>query len=141
MSLVCLVYVSLATHPMTHDELRSLLQEIRKKNQIKNITGMLLHRDSFFLQAIEGEDTEVEILFEKIKHDPRHHSILKVYKNPITERTFSDWSMGFNLIDDADPEGLDGYSDFLSRPNTEYFLKSPSRAKILLESFKERVYF
>ncbi len=98
-------------------------------------------RGSFFLQAIEGEDTEVEILFEKIKHDPRHHSILKVYKNPITERTFSDWTMGFNLIDDADPEGLDGYSDFLSRPNTEYFLKSPSRAKILLESFKERVYF
>ena len=52
MSLNCLVYVSLANQEMSESHLEDLLKKARIKNETLNITGMLLYRDGFFMQAL-----------------------------------------------------------------------------------------
>lgn len=141
MELVSLVYVSVATKLMPDEELRELLAICRKNNQALDVTGMLLFRDRFFIQALEGENNVVEKLFDKIRQDPRHRNVMKVYKSIVKERSFGNWSMGFNKLTDVAPEAVDGYTDFLKQPQTDYFTTNPNRALVLLESFKERLYF
>ncbi|NJO83577.1 MAG: BLUF domain-containing protein, partial [Blastochloris sp.] len=47
---------------MTDDQLREILVKARDKNRRLNVTGMLLYRDRFFIQALEGEQEVVEPL-------------------------------------------------------------------------------
>ncbi len=144
MSLISLVYVSFAEHPMTNAELREILEVSRTNNEAKNITGMLLYRNGFFIQALEGEAEVVDELYEGIKGDPRHHHVVTVYRNEIAERSFGNWSMGFNILrDDMLTEEQRGYfTDFLSDEHgIQYFVQNPGHAAHLLESFKAQSYF
>ena len=142
MALVSLVYVSAATHPMTDADLRDILTTAREKNDKRDITGMLLYRDGFFIQALEGEQSAVDEIFQAIKQDDRHTNVIIVYQEPVQSRSFGHWSMGFNKIEDADAEKIPGFTDFLDKPFSSSFLTAnPSRAKSLLQSFRDRNYF
>ena len=138
MSLTALVYVSFAKNKnMAEDELKAILTKARDKNKQKDITGMLLYRNGFFVQALEGDRESVTETFDIIKDDPRHRNILVLYKNKISERSFEDWSMGFNVIDDDTLKSIDGFSDFLDKPLTMQFIKdNPSHVMTLLNTFK-----
>lgn len=138
MSLTALVYVSFAKNKnMAEDELKAILTKARDKNKQKDITGMLLYRNGFFVQALEGDRETVTETFDIIKDDPRHRNILVLYKNKISERSFEDWSMGFNVIDDDTLKSIDGFSDFLDKPLTMQFIKdNPSHVMTLLNTFK-----
>jgi len=81
MGLISLVYVSFANLDMSEDELRDILTKARENNQKLELTGMLLYRNGFFIQALEGEEEVVTALYEKIKQDPRHRSILQIHKD------------------------------------------------------------
>lgn len=89
------IYLSSAVNSMNEFELDDLLQKSRATNLSNNISGVLLHIDGDFLQVLEGEKQNVMALFEKIKHDPRHQSILTVIEGKIQNRQFIDWSMGY----------------------------------------------
>jgi hypothetical protein len=141
MGLITLVYVSFATNPLNDEELKKILAVARKNNQEAGITGMLLYRDGFFMQVLEGDEAVVNAKYNRIAEDPRHRGVMKVYSHPIEERSFSKWSMGFNTLRDSAPEGLEGYTDFLANPNQAFFTDEPTRAKILLLSFRLGTYF
>ena len=139
MALYTLVYVSFARHDFSDPELIELLRVSRENNGKLDVTGMLLYRNRFFIQVLEGERETVRSLFNKIKKDPRHEGVLMVYDGPIATRTFSSWKMGFNKLDETRiPEGVDGYSEFLKNPTAEYLTKSPKRTEILLRNFAQR---
>ena len=106
---------------MSDNHLRDLLKKAREKNETLGITGMLLFRDGFFMQALEGELEDIEALFEIIAKDTRHRDVLLIYKKPIKQRGFPDWTMGFNKIDDKSVETIEGYTDFLKNPTPEFF--------------------
>ncbi|HET9991140.1 MAG TPA: BLUF domain-containing protein [Kofleriaceae bacterium] len=93
-----LVYVSNAARTFTVDQLRALLAKARAKNVGLGITGMLLHQDGTFLQMLEGEPAAVDSLFETIRGDSRHKSIVMLARTEVAGRTFSDWSMGFTDV-------------------------------------------
>lgn len=134
MSLMVLVYVSFAKNrAMSTDELKDILVTARDKNQAVGLTGMLLYRNGFFIQALEGEEEQVSKTFDVIKQDPRHTNILVMYKNKIKERSFGDWSMGFKVLDDDALATVDGFNNMAFDVNS--FSKNPSHAKILLENF------
>jgi hypothetical protein len=141
MPLITLVYVSVAKHLMTDAELKSMLDVARSKNAKLNVTGMLLYRDGFFVQALEGEADVVDKLYAKISQDERHTNVLKVYRQPIEARAFSEWSMGFNKIEKDDGDQIEGFTDFLQKPHPNFFVEHPGRAAKLLNSFSERIYF
>ena len=142
MGLINLVYVSYASHKMSGDELKSLLEEARENNAKLDVTGMLLYRDGFFIQALEGAEDTVMPLYDKIAKDERHNHVLLVYKGKISERTFKDWSMGLRNLDEVDFSNVPGYSDFLDKDFTpQYFEENPNRATGLLKTFKDQSYF
>ncbi|MDP3008526.1 MAG: BLUF domain-containing protein [Methylococcales bacterium] len=141
MSLHCLVYVSLANQEMSDDHLKSMLQKARAKNETLGITGMLLYRDGFFMQALEGALKDIEALFDTISKDARHSGLLLVYKKPIQQRGFADWTMGFNKIDDTNIEAVDGYTNFLNNPTPAFFMERASEAEAVLDQFKHQLFF
>ena len=141
MSLHCLVYVSLANQEMSDAHLESMLAKARKKNDKLSITGMLLYRDGFFMQALEGELEAIESLFDVIKQDARHRDVLLIYKKPIKQRGFPDWTMGFNKIADADMQSIEGYTNFLKNPTPDFFVQRASEAEALLDQFKHQLFF
>ncbi len=141
MSLYCLVYVSLATQDMSDDQLKAMLKKARDNNEKLSITGMLLYRDGFFMQALEGDEEKIETLFNKIAKDIRHRDVLLVYKKPIKERSFEKWTMGFNKVDSKTLDCLDGFCDFMQRPTPEFFKHRASEAEALLDEFKHQIFF
>lgn len=141
MGLISLVYVSFSHGDMSDDELKDILSVSRENNKKLDITGMLLYRNGFFIQALEGEEAVVKALYEKIRQDPRHHSVTTIVTYPIEERQFATWNMGFNKMTDSDLQKLDGYTDFLNHPTGEFFLAKPNRAKQLLYAFRGQIYF
>lgn len=139
MSLYTITYVSLAEHPMNTDEILEILDKAREKNARLNVSGMLLYRDQYFIQSLEGEESVVKELYDTISRDERHRNVLLVHQGPVRTRAFGDWSMGFNNIEGVDPAELKGYTDFLDREfDPEAIRNSGSRAVALLELFKER---
>jgi hypothetical protein len=139
MAFIALVYISFANRQLSEDELKEILNKSRENNTKLGVTGMLLYRNGFFIQALEGEEATVMSLYEKIKKDERHRSTLMVHVGRISQRSYEDWSMGFQYIDNQDLAKLEGFSDFLDKPFTgEFFKKNPSSAQILLFNFKER---
>lgn len=111
-----MIYVSQARKPMDAAALESLLTLSREKNIAKGLTGMLIYRHSadadkgYFMQMLEGDEREVRALYEKIRRDPRHHTILQLSEGEIGARMFSEWAMGFKNVDDALLAGLPGHA-------------------------------
>lgn len=111
-----MIYVSQARKPMDAAELEVLLSHSRKWNTAKGLTGLLIYRYSteaesgHFIQMLEGDEREVRALFEKIKRDKRHHTILTLGSGEMESRMFSEWAMGFKNVDDALFSGLPGYA-------------------------------
>ena len=90
-----LVYASSATDQFDEGRIPDLLARSRENNGDRDVTGLLLYEDGTFLQILEGEADAVEELFEIIQNDPRHIECTVLLREPISERAFPDWSMGF----------------------------------------------
>ncbi len=136
------IYVSQAKRPMDVSELEQLLQKSRAWNTSKALTGLLIYRYSsegksgHFIQMLEGDKEEVHALYDKIKIDKRHHTVLKLNEGTIEKRMFSEWAMGFKNIDDATLAGLPGHArlgDSTFNPAT--FQQSNDEALKLLKFF------
>jgi hypothetical protein len=63
-----------------------------------------------FIQMLEGDKREVRALYDKIRKDKRHHTILTLDEGEIEARMFSEWAMGFKNVDDALLAGLPGHA-------------------------------
>lgn len=110
-----LVYLSTTNTPFSKAELTSLLQVSRSNNQRLGITGMLLYKDDNFIQILEGEKEAVRDLYDQhISRDPRHHNLILLVEEKVSERLFSQWSMGFRDLNDPEVHALPGYSQFMN---------------------------
>ena len=100
-SLFTIVYVSSATGRPGDAQLMRILETARHFNGGQGITGMLLYRDGSFMQALEGPAQAVRDLYLRIRLDPRHRSVTTLVAEPLQQREFADWSMGFHNLDDS----------------------------------------
>jgi hypothetical protein len=141
MSLHTLVYTSVTQQKIQDDTLKDILEKSRQKNASQGITGMLLYMDPYFIQVLEGEEAIISAAFDKIKQDARHHKVSILYKQPIAERSFSQWSMGFNKVAQEQIGDIEGLSDYLQRPQAEFFADSPNKVFELLNLFRREILF
>lgn len=109
-----LIYASAGVLPFSEKELRTLLARARIHNEKSGLTGMLVHDRGSFLQVLEGEATAVGSLFAKIAKDQRHTRITRLVENPIRERSFERWSMGFVSLDGVGVRQTPGFSELLT---------------------------
>lgn len=137
MDLIHCVYCSTSTESdFGRSELDLLLEKCRANNAKLDITGMLLYRDGAFFQVLEGERSAVEGLFAKIEQDKRHTRVTKIIVEPISERAFAEWTMGFANISAKELGEIPGLNDFFARGES-YMHLGEGRAKTLLGAFKE----
>ena len=61
--------------------------------------GVLYFSNNFFFQCLEGDQEQVEALYNKIATDPRHTRVQTLSLKRIDERLFSDWSMKYVALD------------------------------------------
>ncbi|MDN5933788.1 MAG: BLUF domain-containing protein [Pseudonocardia sp.] len=73
--------------------LSTIFSGARSNNKKAQITGALLITDHYFVQALEGEQTAVRSLFDRINKDERHTDVTLVEEGDCDQRTFSRWSM------------------------------------------------
>lgn len=132
-----IVYVSSAVTPFTRSELTELLEKSRVNNAALDISGMLLYKDGNFMQVLEGEESAVRTLCDKVGRDPRHRGVLVLLQGQLAERQFPEWSMGFRDLEAADVAAVPGYDEFLNTPLTDArFSSDPTRCQKLLNTFK-----
>jgi hypothetical protein len=135
-----MIYASAAVKLFSEEELVELLAKSRANNAPLGVTGMLLYRDGNFMQALEGEESSVRDLFEKISRDARHKSVSIIHEASVDERQFPDWSMGFRDLNSPDVLSLPGYSEFLNKSFTGIeFTANPSIGQKLLLMFKKHM--
>jgi hypothetical protein len=106
-----IVYVSTAKRLLSEEELLDLLMASRIKNDVINITGMLLYGEGTFMQVLEGEPDELDKLFGSIKEDSRHKNIITLITGVITDRNFPEWRMAFASVN---AETLEEFKGFLN---------------------------
>lgn len=109
--LISLVYTSNASQPFRTTALEHLLEECRRFNSEHDITGMLLYRDGRFIQVLEGPRAAVESLAARIEGDQRHHDVRILLTEPISQRSFADWTMGYRAFRPEPSSIPQGYRD------------------------------
>ena len=133
-----IIYASAATRQIEEDELLGMLKRSREKNNRLGITGMLLHCDGSFIQALEGPKDQVMNLFSVIRGDLRHNRIAVLFEGPINNRNFSQWSMGFKRPSKDELSSIEGYTPYLDVGDDSKAIQNYSNVAIkLLAAFRE----
>jgi hypothetical protein len=94
-----LVYVSTRHSDCADKDLQYILAKSRLLNQVNDITGILLYSNNRFLQYLEGNKDTIWSLYKRISKDKRHRQVTLLYHNPIQERVFPSWQMGYRDLD------------------------------------------
>jgi FAD-dependent sensor of blue light len=137
MSLIHVMYASAAATDFHESQIPDLLKNARRANEKRGITGMLLYIGGSFFQLLEGETAAVDSIYIKIGCDPRHTGITQIIREPILERDFTGWTMGFSTIDPLEAGKLLGENDFFNEASCVTRLDS-GRAKTLLIALGKR---
>jgi len=77
------------------EQVEHILSTGRRNNFEAGVTGALLFNSGVFAQVLEGRREDIETTFKRIQQDKRHKDIQLLGVEPIEERLFPDWSMGF----------------------------------------------
>jgi hypothetical protein len=73
--------------------LAEILRVARSANARASITGALLITDNWFVQALEGEESSVQALYQRIRQDPRHEHVTLIESGNRDACVFSRWAM------------------------------------------------
>ncbi len=118
--LVQIIYVSKSSLDATSNfagiepKIARILAKSRVNNRKNGLVGVLYFGDGCFFQCLEGKESEVDKLYEKLLLDTRHTNLKLISKKQITNLSFTNWAMKYvpleNKLNEALKEG--GYSSF-----------------------------
>lgn len=92
-SLITISYRSVSVLSDPLPDLLSIVEESKRKNKVKGITGILLFDGTFFMQTIEGPPVETKEVYSSIAGDHRHTKVKPFGIQEIEDRDFPDWHM------------------------------------------------
>lgn len=93
--LCALVYVSSASGRLRAEQIDGILASSRRFNAQTEVTGALLHHDGSFLQYLEGPADGLERVWQRVVSCPLHRGINALVREPVPQRQFDRWHMGF----------------------------------------------
>lgn len=132
--MIRVTYLSQASSPLSADGLLELLDQCHRNNTAKGLTGMLLFGNGTFLQSLEGEKSVVDPLVDRIAKDPRHRDMKILRRDDITERQYSEWSMGFERVTESTLETIPSLRNFgLRNFNPDYLSQHGEVVDTLLD--------
>jgi hypothetical protein len=101
MSLMRLAYASEATFEAKPVEkgvephVARILMTSRKNNAKDQLVGGLYYGNDCFFQYLEGDEDAVRRTYDRILKDERHRNVVTLIEEPLSRRTFSNWSMKY----------------------------------------------
>ncbi|ANT60565.1 hypothetical protein AYJ57_09435 [Salipiger sp. CCB-MM3] len=93
-----LLYTSRSLFPRRHPSDVDIMTKALDRNLILGVTGCLLREEGGFCQVLEGARSTVRGLFEEIRQDSRHFSVVERVNRHVTERMFPRWSMAYGTL-------------------------------------------
>ncbi|ABS62029.1 BLUF domain protein [Parvibaculum lavamentivorans DS-1] len=134
-----LAYFSAVRPKLTDEDVRDILRSSTHNNRRCGLSGMLLLIDGVFFQVLEGEQAQVEETFVRISRDRRHSGLVRVVAEERAERSFPNWSMGFEKISHGDPAGEELPFDIADLSQNPAILSAGEKSPELL-SFMRSLY-
>lgn len=132
-----LIYVSSALEGFSDDAMFNMLINARRNNEKLQITGFLLYSEGTIIQLLEGKKDRVENLFNTIKSDTRHKSIVVLHRGEADLREFNDWSMGFKKLNRLElAHDIDLFNHLLSDDTTEISEIRSAKLRLLVQTFR-----
>lgn len=104
-----IVYQSTASQEFGSLALFRLLTQAQLRNAQQQITGHLLFLNGQFTQCFEGPPENVELLWQSLLRDTRHHNIELLVRHSTEERRFPAWSMAFSTHSSYYVHGMQGF--------------------------------
>jgi len=101
--LVRLLYVSQPVGPVTTTVTTLILEQSNIYNKKENITGVLCQGSGLWMQVLEGERHQVNVLYARIMASRHHNNVELLSMEEITQRQFSKWSMALVHLSKDDP--------------------------------------
>jgi hypothetical protein len=93
MELKTVTYTSLARLDLTGADLADIHATGRRLNALDGVTGLLIFNGTRFVQVIEGGESAIDDLVERLRADDRHSAFEIRDERIVAERAFPDWSM------------------------------------------------
>ncbi len=128
--LVRLLYASRVVEGADQTLLDSIMAESRAHNPRAGITGILCYSGNIFLQVLEGSRREVSHLYNRIASDERHSDVEILHFEEVTERIYSNWTMGQVNLNKLNPSTLLKYSE---KPELDPFAVAGKMSMALLD--------
>jgi len=101
--LVRLLYVSQPVGPITTTVTTLILEKSNIYNKKENITGVLCQGSGLWMQVLEGERHQVNVLYARIMASRHHNNVELLSMEEITQRQFGKWSMALVHLSKDDP--------------------------------------
>jgi hypothetical protein len=116
------VYISKASVPFSSESLKALAESASRNNQALNVTGLLIYASGYFIQLLEGNSSDVDSLYFKIKTDSRHTDVNLIFEHYAvgSKRLCQQWSMNYFNVDsstDFPPELKNKINTIINYPN------------------------
>jgi hypothetical protein len=105
--LIHVICVGAAAPEISEQDTAEFLKEARKTNRKNDVSGMLLYVGGRLLLLLEGEAHKVDAAFKEIA---RKRELRAILREPVAEREFPDWIMGFEAVAPAEVARLLGES-------------------------------
>jgi hypothetical protein len=138
-SLIQVIYVGGGEPGLREYEIATLLKQARIANRKHNVSGLLLYIGGYFLQSFEGEPRMIDVVCSTLFRDKPRMWVKRIVQEPIVERQFPEWTMGFATIDSGEAGQLLGDETlFQSTPVLTHL--TADGAKTLISIFGQRRY-
>ena len=92
--LVRLLYASRVVGSKQAETLHDIMHQSHSHNPANGVTGILCYSDKVYMQVLEGGRTQINALYARILHDPRHTDVVLLDYQEISERRYACWTMG-----------------------------------------------
>ena len=116
-----LIYQSDALPGSDGSEDIEILRKSLVNNNANGVTGFLVRTGNRFCQHLEGPQSNILTLFDKIRQDQRHRHVALLGTWNAGNRAFGRWSMGYrrfavmlSLINQTSPEPSQSHAQLLS---------------------------
>ena len=133
--LIHAIYASSEVSGTSNQEILKFVRQARSANREHDVSGMMLYIGGSFLQLLEGASANVDAVCSKIFRDER--AMRLILREPIEEREFPDWTMGFEAVEPLEAERLLGDSRLFAPPSSGVSIDTDG-AKTLLSIIGRR---
>ena len=138
--MISIAYISKAERKFSDSELIQMLEKFQTNNEKHDVSGVLLYNGAgTFIQFIEGDESVVDALYQRINKDKRHSRITCLRRATITERSFSQWRMGFRKLSNDAVFDVNKMTVFLNDEKLEHFVSNDTDFALkVLTNFKNK---